>query len=225
MDRVLIVEDDAEMAGLLLTALEEEGLSCKTAPNGSVGLSLAPEFDLVIVDAMMPVMNGFTMVEKLRASGHVMPAIFLTARDTTQDIVRGLNSGADDYLVKPFKLEELLARIRSALRRGRYDSPKLEWGALSMDCKKRKAFIAKRELFLSPTEFALLELFVRRAGIVLSKSIILEEIWSAEGFRDENIVELYVNYVRRKTELGGEPRILQTVRRRGYVLATDVPQS
>ena len=225
MEKLLIVEDDPEMAGLLETALQEEGYLCSKAANGSIGLTMAPNHDLLIVDAMMPVMNGFTMIQRLREQGHLMPAIFLTARDTTKDIVLGLECGADDYLVKPFKLEELMARIKAALRRSKFESPTLTWQSLRVDCKKRTAYVGTREIFLSPTEFLLLELFVRRPGVVLSKSMILDEVWHASDSRDENIVELYVNYLRRKTELAGEPRILQTVRRRGYVLATSYLES
>ena len=224
-ERILIVEDDQEMADLLACALREEGFRCETAANGQIGLSLAPHNDLLIVDAMMPVMNGFAMVQRIRELGYLMPAMFLTARDSTKDVVHGLNCGADDYIVKPFKLEELIARIHAALRRSKIGLPRVIWNDLIVDCGTRTAFLGKREIFLSPTEFSLLELFARRPGVVLSKEAILDEVWHANGSRDENIVELYVNYLRRKTEVGGRERILHTVRKKGYVLATSEMES
>jgi DNA-binding response OmpR family regulator len=218
--RILIVEDDKEMAALLAKALTEDGFACEIAPDGLAGLAKGPDFDLLLVDVMMPVMNGFTMVEQLREGGNRMPVIFLTAKDTTKDIVRGLEAGGDDYLIKPFDLEVLIARIKAALRRSRDSSQALKWQDLSLDCLKRTAHRAGGELFLSPTEFALLELFMRRPDDVLSKSLILEQVWRADGYRDENIVELYVNYLRRKTESRGATRVIHTVRGRGYVLAS-----
>jgi two-component system copper resistance phosphate regulon response regulator CusR len=221
VSRILIVEDEAEMAGLLSKALSEEGFVCDTASNGLIGLSKSDGFDLLLVDVMMPVMNGFALVEKLRSKGERMPVIFLTAKDTTKDIVRGLEGGGDDYLVKPFVLEELIARVKAALRRGREASHHLGWHDIRLDCARRIALRDNVELFLSPTEFALLEMFMRRPGAVLPKSLILEEVWHADGFRDENIVELYVNYLRKKTEIGGRGRVIHTVRGRGYVLGSN----
>lgn len=207
------------MSELLIQALSELGYFCEGAPNGSDGLRKAAGFDLLLVDVMMPVMNGFVMVEKLREHGLQMPVIYLTAKDTTQDVVRGLEVGADDYLVKPFKLDELIARVKSALRRVRSMSQLLTWSDFSMDCAKRSVHRGKTELFLSATEFALLELFMRRPETVHSKQLILEEVWHDDGYRDENIVETYVTYLRRKTEAFGGSRVVHTVRGKGYVLA------
>lgn len=219
MSHILIVEDEQELAELLVQALSEVGYACDAAPNGAVGLKKAAGSDLLLVDVMMPVMNGFVMVEKLREKGLRMPVIYLTAKDTTKDIVRGLEVGADDYLIKPFKLDELIARVRAVLRRSRDLSQLLRWQDLKMDCAKRAVWRGETELFLSATEFALLELFMRRPETVLSKSLLLEEVWNDEGYRDENIVETYVTYLRRKTESFGGSRVIQTVRGRGYVLA------
>lgn len=219
LSRILIVEDEDEMAEILVEALSNLGYSCEVALNGAAGLRMAPGFDLLLVDVMMPVMNGFVMVEKLREQGERMPIIYLTAKDTTKDVVRGLELGADDYLIKPFKLDELIARIRAALRRARDLSQILNWHDLHMDCAKRVAWRGEAELFLSATEFSLLELFLRRPETVLSKSLLLEEVWHDEGYRDENIVETYVTYLRRKTESRDASRVIQTVRGKGYVLA------
>ncbi len=207
------------MAELLFQALTEIGYTCEVAPNGVAGLKRAPEFDLLLVDVMMPMMNGFAMVKAVREQGLRMPIIYLTARDTTKDLVRGLEVGGDDYLVKPFKLEVLIARVRAALRRGRDVTQVLTWNDLTLDCTNRTAHRAAKELFLSATEFSLLELFMRRPETVLSKSVILEAVWHDEGYRGENIVEVYVNYLRKKTEVQGTSRVIHTVRGRGYVLA------
>lgn len=207
------------MAELLVEALSNLEYSCEVAPNGATGLKMAPGFDLLLVDVMMPVMNGFVMVEKLRDQGQRMPIIYLTAKDTTKDVVRGLELGADDYLVKPFKLDELIARVKAALRRARDSSQLLMWHDLKLDCAKRTVFRGDSEIFLSGTEFALLELFMRRPNTVLSKSLLLEEVWHDDGYRDENIVETYVTYLRRKTESHDGQRVIQTVRGKGYVLA------
>jgi two-component system response regulator MprA len=215
--RILIVEDEPEMAQLLTQALTEYGFECRSAANGAQGLSMITDADLLLVDIMMPVMNGLTMVETLRQDGDQTPVIFLTAKDETRDVVNGLEAGGDDYLVKPFKLDELIARVRAALRRAKKTSPVLFSEGFRLDCIARTAFRDEFQLFLSSTEFILLELFLRHAGEILSKRLILREVWSDEGYRDENIVELYVNYLRKKTEAFGAPRIINTVRGRGYV--------
>lgn len=207
------------MAELLVEALSNLGYQCEVAPNGAAGLKMASGYDLLLVDVMMPVMNGFVMVEKLREQGERMPIIYLTAKDTTKDVVHGLELGADDYLIKPFKLDELIARVRAAIRRARDVSQILNWHDLRMDCSKRVVWRGETELFLSATELALLELFLRRPETVLSKALLLEEVWHDDGYRDENIVETYVTYLRRKTESRDASRVIQTVRGKGYVLA------
>ncbi len=216
--RILIVDDEAEMREILVQALSEEGYTCDEAINGKEGLKLAESYDLILADVMMPVMNGFVMIEKLRERGSRIPAIYLTAKDTTKDLVHGLNAGGDDYLVKPFKLDELIARVKAVLRRARDLSQVLRWHDFTLDCIKRTAFRGDSEIFLSGTEFALLEFFLRRPEVILSKSLILEEVWHDDGYRDENIVETYITYLRRKCESSGTPRMIHTVRGRGYVL-------
>jgi len=219
MSRVLIVEDEPEMGELLSQILTDSGYACTRAINGLAALAQASQCDLVLADVMMPVMNGFDMVEQMRQQGQRIPIIFLTAKDTTKDLVRGLELGGDDYLVKPFKLEELLARVKVALRRARDSANQLAWNEFTMDCGKRTAYRDGIEIFLSPTQFSLLELFMRHPETVISKSHILEQIWADDGYRRENIVETYINYLRVRTEVRGAPRVIHTVRRRGYVLA------
>ena len=215
--RILIVDDEPEMVQLLSQALTVCGFQCFTAVNGTQGLAQSEEADLALVDIMMPVMNGLAMVEALRAKGNLIPVIFLSAKDQTSDVVKGLEAGGDDYLIKPFKLDELIARVRAALRRAKNTSQVLSVNGFRLDCMTRHASRDEHQLFLSSTEFILLELFLRRAGEVISKRLILKEVWSDEGYRDENIVELYVNYLRKKTEAFGGKRVIQTVRGKGYV--------
>lgn len=223
MHRILIVDDEPEMVSTLTQALTELGYECVSAADGRSALRSLEGVDLVITDIMMPVMNGFSFVRELRESDQKKPVIFVSAKDATSDVVSGFDLGADDYVVKPFRLEELLARIRAALRRGRDSADMLQWNDVRLDCRRRTAHRGSWELFLSPTEFALFEFLLRHPGIVLTKSVMLEEVWHDEGFRDENIVETYVTYLRRKTEVMGQERIIHTVRGRGYVLSVDAP--
>lgn len=213
------------MGELLSQSLSESGYSCLLATNGSSGLDRAKGVDLILADVMMPVMTGYEMVQTLRSQGNRVPVIFLTAKDQTRDLVQGLEVGGDDFLVKPFKFEELLARVKAILRRARETSLVIEWSEYRMDCSKRTVFRGSQEIFLSPTEFSLFELFLRRPDIILPKTLILEELWADDGYRRENIVETYVNYLRAKTEMNGYPRVIQTVRGRGYVLGKTTLES
>lgn len=218
MNRILVVEDDAEMATSIAEALNESGYDCKVAFDGELGLALAPEVDLILADIMMPKKNGLAMVEELRASGTMTPVIYVTAKDSTKDLVKGFESGGDDYLVKPFKLDELLARIKAILRRSQAMSRFLTFADVRIDRMSRKAYRGESELFLSATEFTLLEMLMLEPGSVVTKQSILQHIWKDEGYRDENIVEVYVYYLRRKTEAFGGARIVQTVKKKGYYL-------
>jgi DNA-binding response OmpR family regulator len=219
MERILIVDDEPELLDTLRQAFSELGYSCLTADNGETATKLAWEADLVILDIMMPKMNGFTAVRELRDAGYRRPIIFLTAKDGTADLVRGLDSGADDYVVKPFRLEELFARVRSASRRQKEVADVIEWEGIRLDARSRTVHRGTWEVFLSATEFDLLSLFLRNPGAILSKPRILEEVWKDDGFRDENIVETYITYLRRKLEVKGLPRVIHTIRGRGYVLS------
>ena len=224
MNRILVVEDETVMAELLCEALTVSGYECQLASNGKEGLDAAQFADLLVVDVMMPVLNGFDMVATLRARGFSRPVLFLTAKDDIADVVAGFDVGGDDYLVKPFKLDELLVRIRALLRRAKEAGSEISWHHLALNLKNRTGSLGNHEIFLSSTEFALLEFFVEHADKIVSKPLILQKVWKDEGYRSENIIEIYVNYLRKKTELYGHPRIIHTVRGRGYVLAKVPPQ-
>lgn len=213
------------MASLLHRGLTEEGFECLVAHDGISGLRLAPKCDLLIVDVMMPRLNGFELVKNLRREGLEVPSIFLSAKDTTADIVHGLDVGGDDYLVKPFKFEELLARIRVAFRKGRKTSTTVNWETFVLDSLARRVQRGPNELFLSATEFMLLEFFLRSPDTVISKRQILQSVWQDEFYRDENIVEVYVSTLRKKTEARGLCRVIHTVRGEGYVLSIKQPQN
>jgi two-component system copper resistance phosphate regulon response regulator CusR len=214
--RILIVEDEPEMANLLYQALTESGFQCQIAANGKLGLDRCESVDLMLVDGMMPQMDGFEMVTTMRNMGNQTPVIFLTAMDQTRDVIRGLESGGDDYIIKPFRLEELIARMRAILRRASESSQTVACNGFQLNTATRTVVRDGHEIHLSATEFLVFELLLRRPGKTLPKSLFLKEIWSDEGYRDENIVELYVNYLRKKTEAFGGTRVIHTVRGQGY---------
>jgi len=214
------------MSRLLEQALTESGFAVTLAENGKQGLALAEEKDLIIVDVMMPVMNGFEMVRRLRDACIKTPVLFLTARDSVDDRVKGLDIGADDYLVKPFKLDELLARVRALLRRFRDVDEMLELEDLQVDTRTHKVKRGTANIYLSNTEYALLELLLRNAGQVVSKQTILKEIWDDEtGYRDFNVVEVYIKYLRGKLEILGRSRLIHTVRGTGYIMRSSEAES
>ena len=219
--QILVVEDEPDMRRLLKQALEESGFAVVTACNGKEGLSSYLGCDLLIVDIMMPVMSGFTMVQKLRESGVLIPVLFLTAKDSVESLVSGLNLGGDDYLVKPFRLAELVARVNALVRRSRAGLDLLKAGDIEIDRRRRQASRSGRDLFLSNTELALLECFILHQNHVLSKNFLLREIWKTDEKSNDNIVEVYVNYLRSKMETHGRPRLIQTVRGKGYVFESN----
>jgi two-component system, OmpR family, response regulator len=215
--RVLVVEDEARMAGLLKRALQEEGHAVDVAGDGQEGLWLASEnaYGAIVLDVMLPGLDGFGVCRRLRESGSWVPVLMLTARDAVGDRVRGLDAGADDYLVKPFSLLELAARLRALARRD--DRPRpviLAEGDLRLDPAAKRAWRAKTELHLSPKEFALLEFFLRHPGRVLTRSQIIEAVWDFAYDGGSNVVDQYVNYLRRK--IGRDD--IETVRGMGYRL-------
>ena len=220
---VLIVEDDRAVRESLRRSLEFNGYRVSMAEDGAAALagisSIAP--DAVVMDVMMPRLDGLETTRALRAVGNKVPVLVLTARDAVGDRVEGLDAGADDYLTKPFALEELLARLRALLRRvtpAEESDERLSFADLTMDLGSREVRRGDRLIELTRTEFNLLELFLRRPRRVLERSFILEEVWGFDFPTTANSLEVYVGYLRRKTEAADEPRLLHTVRGVGYVL-------
>ncbi len=229
--RILVVDDDRAVRDSLRRSLEFNGYEVALANDGVEALAringLAP--DALIVDVMMPRLDGIETTKALRAAGNDLPILVLTARDSVNDRVDGLDAGADDYLAKPFALEELLARVRAMLRRrslgtdGDADDGPLTFADLTMNPVTREIERAGRPITLTRTEWDLLELFMRRPKRVLERAFILEEVWGYDFPTTANSLEVYVGYVRRKTEAGGEDRLLHTVRGVGYVLRETPP--
>ena len=222
--RVLVVDDDRAVRDSLRRSLEFNGYDVVLAADGAEGLVAvgSQHPDVVVVDVMMPRLDGIETTRALRAAGNDVPILVLTARDAVGDRVEGLDAGADDYLTKPFALQELLARLRALLRRvvphGDAPDETLTFADLSMDMATREVRRGDRLVELTRTEFALLEMFLRRPRRVLERSFILEEVWGYDFPTTANSLEVYVGYVRRKTEAEGEPRLIHTVRGVGYVL-------
>ena len=222
--RVLVVDDDRAVRDSLRRSLEFNGYDVVLAADGAEGLVAVGSHhpDVVVIDVMMPRLDGIETTRALRAAGNDVPILVLTARDAVGDRVEGLDAGADDYLTKPFALQELLARLRALLRRavpleGAPDEV-LTFADLTMDIATREVTRGDRLVELTRTEFTLLEMFLRRPRRVLDRSFILEEVWGYDFPTSANSLEVYVGYLRRKTEAEGEPRLIQTVRGVGYVL-------
>ncbi|MEP6758992.1 MAG: response regulator transcription factor [Actinomycetota bacterium] len=220
--RVLVVDDEAAIADLVATALRYEGFETATAGDGRAALEAVESFrpDLVVLDVMLPDLDGFEVQRRIVDSGVRVPVLYLTARDATEDKVRGLTLGGDDYVTKPFSLEELVARIRAVLRRaqgGSRASERLVFDDLEMDEEAHEVHRSGRSIDLTPTEFALLRYFLLNPRRVLSKEQILDHVWHYDFGGDASIVETYMSYLRKKVESGG-PRLLHTVRGVGYVL-------
>ena len=221
---VLVVDDDKAVRESLRRSLEFNGYAVSLAADGAEALAgiggIAP--DVVVMDVMMPRLDGIEATKSLRKAGNDVPILVLTARDAVGDRVEGLDAGADDYLTKPFALQELLARLRALLRRvvpGDDDeSETLSFADLSMDIATREVRRGERLMELTRTEFTLLEMFLRRPRRVLERSFILEEVWGYDFPTTANSLEVYVGYLRRKTEAEGEPRLIHTVRGVGYVV-------
>ncbi|MEA3325824.1 MAG: response regulator transcription factor [Chloroflexota bacterium] len=219
-ERILIIEDDEEILRGLNRLLTYEGYLVDTAITGKAGLVLANQQrpDLVVLDWMLPNLDGLEVCRRLRRLGN-QPILMLTAKDTVSDLVRGLDAGADDYVVKPFENDELLARIRAILRRTAADRVKvLEFEDLKLDSCTHKAFRGDREITLTAKEYDLLELFIRHPGQVMPREIIFDRIWDYDFGGKSNVLDVYIRYLRKKLEEGGEPRLIYTTRGVGYVL-------
>ena len=222
--RVLVVDDDVQMAGAIRRGLRYEGLVVDVASGGEEALRVVgtTEYDVVVLDVLMPGLGGFETCRRLREEGRWMPVLMLTARDSVEDRVRGLDGGADDYLTKPFSLAELTARLRALVRRGPVERPSVvEVGDLCLDPAAREVRRGEVEIRLSAKEFALLETFMRRPGQVLSHGQLLEAAWDLGYEQRSNIVEVYVRYLREKVDRPFGVRSIETVRGAGYRIRRD----
>jgi two-component system copper resistance phosphate regulon response regulator CusR len=221
--RILIVEDERKTADYLQKGLTEAGFVVDVAGRGDDGLHLAltENHDLIVLDVMLPERDGWSILTALRAAGRPTPVLFLTARDTVPDRVKGLELGADDYLVKPFAFSELLARVRSILRRGPARQPEvMQIADLELDLPRHRAVRAGRRLDLTPKEFALLALLARRTGEVLTRTLIAEQVWEMNFDSDTNVVDVAVRRLRAKADDPFARKLIHTVRGVGYVLET-----
>ena len=212
------------MAELLRRGLSDEGHSVVLSLDGRQGLSLAESepFDLLLLDAMLPGTDGFTIVRRLRGRQNQTPILMLTARDTTRDIVEGLNLGADDYMTKPFAFDELFARVRAAGRRGPAPhTVQLRIGNLTLDQGTREVRRGEREISLTRTEFALLEVLMRHSGRVVSRDTLIETVWGGQSDIESNTLDAFMRLLRGKVETPGEPKLVQTIRGVGFCLRTE----
>jgi two-component system response regulator MprA len=222
--KILVVDDERAVRESLRRALELEGYEIELAADGREALSVLvgeeQQPDAVILDVLMPGVDGLEVCRRLRATGNHVPVLMLTARDEVENRVAGLDAGADDYVTKPFALEELLARVRALLRRSSNgdSADVLTFADLNLDLGTREVRRAGRPIELTRTEFSLLELFLRNPRQVLTRSIIFERVWGYDFGFASNSLDVYIGYLRRKTEAGGEPRLIQTVRGVGYAL-------
>jgi DNA-binding response OmpR family regulator len=226
--RILIIEDDRSMSGLLKKGLEEENHIASVALDGRTALNFAEnyQFDVIVLDWMLPVMDGLEVARRLRKSGNTTPILMLTARDAIPDIVKGLDAGADDYLTKPFSFAVFLARIRALARRPAAASiaRRLEVEDLSLDPASRQVFRGRHEIHLTPTEYRLLEFLMRRSGRPASRRAIVEAVWGLEAEVEENTLDAFVRLLRSKLEHGHGPRLIQTVRGFGYALRPEADE-
>jgi two-component system, OmpR family, copper resistance phosphate regulon response regulator CusR len=226
---ILIVEDEPKTGEYLRQGLREAGFGVDLATRGNDGLHMALEgrHDLVILDVMLPELDGWQVLKGLRSMGREMPVLFLTARDQIEDRVKGLELGADDYLVKPFSFAELLARVRVILRRGRpgQEQTFLELADLTLDLLRRRVTRSGKRIDLTAKEFGLLELLMRRQGEVLPRSLIASQVWDLNFDSDTNVIDVAVRRLRAKVDEGFEPRLIHTVRGMGYVMETPEPDA
>ncbi|OHC61480.1 MAG: DNA-binding response regulator [Rhodocyclales bacterium GWA2_65_20] len=227
--KILIVEDEIKTGEYLRQGLREAGFTVDLAHDGQEGLHLALEggHDLLILDVMLPGMDGWQVLTQLRLRHKTMPVLFLTARDQVEDRVKGLELGADDYLVKPFSFAELLARVRTILRRGRgtVEATTLQIAGLELDLLRRRVSRDGKRITLTAKEFGLLELLMRRQGEVLPRSLIASQVWDMNFDSDTNVIDVAVRRLRAKVDDGFEARLIHTVRGMGYVLEVPEPDA
>jgi two-component system, OmpR family, response regulator MprA len=224
--RVLVVDDDDAIRSTLARSLGAEGYAVDVAADGHAALQAARDQnpDLVVLDLMLPGLTGLDVCRRLRAAEHHLPIVLLTARDAVADRVTGLEAGADDYLVKPFAFEELLARVRVCLRRREgmaRAGHELRFADLRLDPTSREGVRGQRRFTLTPTELELLRLFLQHPRTVLTRRQIFERVWGYDLDDDSKLIEVYVRYLREKLEAGGEPRLIHTIRGAGYILRQD----
>jgi two-component system OmpR family response regulator len=222
--RVLIVEDDAKMAGLIQRGLRDDGLAADVAAEGEAALWMAgaTDYDAIVLDVLLPGIDGFEVCRRLRSDGVRSPVLMLTARDAVEDRVRGLDTGADDYLTKPFSLAELAARLRAIARRGPIERPPvLEAGGLRLDPATRRVWRRDAEIALSAREFALLETLMRHPGQVLDRLQLLDHAWDGEYENRSNVIDVYIRYLREKVDRPFGADSIETVRGVGYRLRED----
>jgi two-component system copper resistance phosphate regulon response regulator CusR len=221
--KILVVEDEPKTGNYLKQGLTEAGFTVDLVRDGNDGLHAAvtESYDLLVLDIMLPGRDGWSVLRAIRETGSVMPVLFLTARDQVDDRVKGLELGADDYLVKPFAFSELLARVRTLLRRGKTKEPEvLRVADMELDLYRRRVMRSGKRIDLTAKEFALLELLLRRHDEVLPRSLIASQVWDMNFDSDTNVIEVAVRRLRAKIDDGFEPKLIQTVRGMGYVLAT-----
>lgn len=218
--RILVVEDEKKIAGFIKRGLKEEGYAVDVATDGDEGYELASvnDYDLIILDIMLPKCDGVTLCKKLRSDRVETPVIMLTAKTSVQDKVTGLDAGANDYLTKPFAFEELLARMRVLLRRNVQPATRLQVADLALDLLSHKVTRADRDIILSSREFALLEYLMRNAGAVVTRTMISEHVWDIDFDTSTNVIDVYINYLRNKIDVDFDKKLIQTIRGRGYML-------
>lgn len=219
--KVLVIEDEKKVAAFIKRGLEEEGYEVDTAHDGEEGLrcALKQPYNLLIMDVMMPRKDGLSAVRELRQAGVTVPVLMLTSQNSTDDIVAGLDAGSDDYLTKPFIFSELTARVRALIRRIEHDrGAELKVGDLRLDPVSRKVWRGLREIELTVKEFSLLEFLMRHPNTVVTRTMIAEKVWEHTFDSFTNIIDVYINYLRKKVDSGNEPKLIHTVRGQGYML-------
>lgn len=219
--KILIIEDEKRMAGILKKGLEEQTFIVDVAHDGEEGLYMAENYpyDAILLDIMLPIMDGLTILNELRSKGRDVPVLLITARGEIESRIKGLNFGADDYIVKPFDFSELLARLRSVIRRSKgKTSPVIAIHNLTIDTNSRNVRRSGREIALSATEYNLLEYLALNSGRVISRSELTEHMYDTDFDRDSNVIDVYVNYLRNKLDKGFDRQLIHTVRGAGYLL-------